>query len=83
LFFFESEPAVAFGYGEASGRFEKDSSPPGNQCILSGPPSATCRVVARRAKPERGGSGFSLGQLTPGSKDLSAAHGFFCRGKNG
>ncbi len=25
MIFFESEPAVAFGYGEASGRFEKDS----------------------------------------------------------
>jgi len=61
------------------------------------PPSATCRVVARRAKPEAdrlfsfadlrigkrklsvlgalseaGGSSFSLGQLAPGSKDLSA-----------
>jgi len=32
----ELEPAVAFGYGEASGRFGKDSSPPGKQCILSG-----------------------------------------------
>ena len=54
MIFFESEPAVAFGYGEASGRFEKDSSPPGNQHILPGnsspsidsAPSATCRVVA-------------------------------------
>jgi hypothetical protein len=34
------------------------------------PPSETCRVVARRAKPEAAGSSFSLGQLTAGSKDL-------------
>ena len=34
MIFSESEPAVAFGYGEASGRFEKDSSPAGNQRIL-------------------------------------------------
>ena len=37
----ELEPAVAFGYGEASGRFGKDSSPPGKQCILSGHPSSS------------------------------------------
>jgi len=36
------------------------------------PSSATCRVVARRAKPEAGVSSFSLGQLASGSKDLSA-----------
>jgi len=35
MIFSESEPAVAFGYGRASGRFGKDSSPPGNQRILS------------------------------------------------
>jgi len=34
MIFSESEPAAAFGYGEASGRFEKDSSPSGNQHIL-------------------------------------------------
>jgi len=40
--------------------------------VPSVPPSATCRVVARRAKPEAGGSSYSLGQLALGSKDLSA-----------
>jgi len=41
MIFSESEPAVAFGYGEASGRFGKDSSPPGKQRILLGHPSSS------------------------------------------
>ncbi len=48
MIFSEPEPAVAFGYGEASGRFGKDSSPPGNQRILPG-----------RPPPSIGGAPFS------------------------
>ena len=57
---------------------EKDSSPPGNKHILPGnsspsidsAPSATCRVVARRAKPEADRL-FSLADLRIGKRKLS------------
>ena len=65
MIFPESEPAVAFGYGEARGRFEKDSRPPDNQHILlcNSSPSidssplqrlvgSSCGVEARRAEPQ-------------------------------
>jgi len=78
MIFSESEPAVAFGYGKARGRFEKDSNPPDNQHILPGnsspiidsAPSATCRVIARRAKPEADRL-FSLADLRIGKRKLT------------
>ena len=69
MIFSESEPAVAFGYGKARGRFEKDSSPPGNQHILQGDSSSSIDSAPQRlsvlgalspADGGTGGSGFSF-----------------------
>jgi len=102
MIFSESEPAVAFGYGEAplagsalrsdKRTIRKRFQPSGQAAHIVGPPvlkyrrcplqrlvGSSCGVEARRAepqarraKPEAGGSSFSLGHLARGLKDLSA-----------
>ena len=67
MIFPESEPAVAFGYGEARGRFGKDSSPPGKQRILSGH-SASSIGGAPFSEADRL---FSFADLRIGKKNLA------------
>ena len=67
IIFSESEPAVTFGYGVASGRFEKDSSPAGNQRILQ-VRSSSSAFGAPLSEADRL---FSLADLCIGKRKLS------------